>query len=323
MAVGQKHIAESLGVSIALVSRVLSGQAREIGIAEKTIERVEKMAREVGYVPNAAALTLKGKSTRTIGVAVYDFTDPYFDRLIQQIQIQAHERNYSIMLAGFLNRVPDDQDLQALHKHAIDGLIVLGSELDATWPATFHHLPIARIGLGSPSENSVRITIDEEDAARKLIGHLQEKGFHNLASISSLLATHGLRQNAIKREAEKAGMNLNPIASRTLDPFSAGREVASILPDLMQNTDAMVCTSDQTAMGVLHALTDAGIKSPGRIAVTGFDDIPAGERFIPSITTIRQPFAEMVRHAFEAILSPPIDPREVLLPGSLVVRKTT
>jgi len=108
MTISQKQIAEKLGVSIALVSRVLSGKAVEIGIAPETIARVLATAEEMGYVPSAAALALKGKSTRTIGVTVYDFNDPFFGALIKQIQILAHEHNYSLILAGFLNRNPND-----------------------------------------------------------------------------------------------------------------------------------------------------------------------------------------------------------------------
>ena len=88
MAVSQKQIAERVGVSIALVSRVLSGKARDVGIAEATIEKELKVAEEIGYVPSAAALTLKGKSSRTIGVVVYDFLDPFFGAMIDQLQAQ-------------------------------------------------------------------------------------------------------------------------------------------------------------------------------------------------------------------------------------------
>ena len=106
MAVSQKQVAERVGVSIALVSRVLSGKARDVGIAQSTIERVMQVATEMGYVPNAAALTLKGKATRTIGVVVYDFKDPFFGAIIEELQAQAHEHGYSLVLAGFKKRVP-------------------------------------------------------------------------------------------------------------------------------------------------------------------------------------------------------------------------
>lgn len=137
MAVSQKQIAERLGVSIALVSRVLSGKAREVGIADATVERVMKVAEEMGYVPSAAALTLKGKASRTIGVVVYDFRDPFFGAIIEQLQAQAHEQDYSLVLAGFKGRHPESSDLAPLHKHAIDGLVVIGSADRSEWLAGF------------------------------------------------------------------------------------------------------------------------------------------------------------------------------------------
>ena len=321
MAVSQKQIAEKMGVSIALVSRVLSGKAAEIGIAPDTIDRVLKAAGEMGYVPSAAALTLKGKSTRTIGVAVYDFNDPFFGALIKQIQVQAHEHNYSLILAGFLSRIPDEQDLLALHKHSIDGLIVLGSDSEARWLHDFHQLPVARIGHGSDTENSVRITVDEEDAARKLVEHLAARGSKSLACISGPMSAHRLRQIALKGAAESAGMRFASILSDQKDPFTAGLLSTQNLLETTLDVDALVCATDQIAMGSLHALANAKVDVPGAVAVTGFDDIPAASQFIPPLTTIHQPFAEMVQQAFQAVIEPS-RPTTVLSKGKLITRQT-
>ena len=321
MAVNQKQIAEKMGVSIALVSRVLSGKASEIGIAPDTIDRVMKAAREMGYVPSAAALTLKGKSTRTIGVAVYDFNDPFFGALIKQIQVQAHEHNYSLILAGFLSRIPDEQDLLALHKHSIDGLIVLGSETEACWLDDFRQLPVARIGHGSDMENSVRISVDEEDAARQLVEHLAARGRDRLVCISGSLSPYPLRQNALKKAAASAGLRFSSVLSEEKDPFIAGLQAARNLLGTGLNADALVCATDQIAMGSLHALAGAGIDIPGRVAVTGFDDIPAASQFIPPLTTIRQPLTEMVHAAFKSIVDQS-RPNMIASAGKLVIRQT-
>jgi len=301
MAVSQKQIAEQLGVSIALVSRVLSGRAVEIGIAPDTIGRVIKAAEEMGYVPSAAALSLKGKSTRTIGVAVYDFNDPFFGALIKQIQTQAHEHNYSLVLAGFLSRSPDRQDLQSLHKHAIDGLVVLGSDSAAEWLQDFSHLPIARIGHGAAKEASLKIAVDEDDAARQLVEHLTGQGRENMICISGQLPAHRLRQEALVKAANTADVQLAAIASDEKESFAVGLQVTQQLLEEEFDADALICTTDQIAMGALHALHDAGVNIPEQVAVTGFDDIPAAAQFIPAITTVRQPLKEMVRQAFLAI----------------------
>jgi DNA-binding LacI/PurR family transcriptional regulator len=321
MAVSQKQIAEKLGVSIALISRVLSGKAAEIGIAPDTIERVLKAAEEMGYVPSAAALSLKGKTTRTIGVTVYDFNDPFFGALIKQIQTQAHEHNYSLILAGFLSRTPGEQDLQPLHKYALDGLLVLGSDTQAEWLKDFSHLPVARLGHGSAEEASLKVTVDEDDAADRLIRHLAAGGRKNLLCISGPLPAHRLRQAALEKTASAAGLALRTVISGEKDPFAAGLLVTQQLLADSPTADALICATDQIAMGALHALHNAGIEVPGTMAVTGFDGIPAAAQFIPPITTICQPIKEMVRRAFEAVIEP-AEPQTIYLPGTLVVRKS-
>ena len=321
MAVSQKQIAEKLGVSIALVSRVLSGRALEIGIAPDTIEKVLKTAADLGYIPSAAALSLKGKPTRTVGVTVYDFNDPFFGALIKQIQIQAHEHNYSLVLAGFLNRIPDGQDLQSLHKHTLDGLVVLGSDTEAGWLQNFSSLPVARIGHGSASEASLKITVDEQDAAGQLIRHLTAGERTRPVCISGPLPAHRFRLNALKAAAVAAGVQLEVIQSEEKNPFIAGLRVTQQLLESALTADALICATDQIAMGALHALHDAKISVPSKIAVTGFDDIPAAAQFIPPLTTVRQPLEEMVRTAFQAILDPGAA-QTVYLKGKLIVRET-
>lgn len=317
MAVSQKQIAKKLGVSIALVSRVLSGKATNIGIAPDTIKRVLVTAQKMGYVPSAAALALKGKTTRTLGVVVYDFKDPFFGALIEQLQMQARAHGYSLVLAGFLKRIPDKQDLHPLHKHAIDGLIVLGSDNKAWWLEDFRPFPVARIGHGG-AEQSVCVKIDEENAGRLLITHLIQNGRKRLLFLSANLPAHRIRQKTFERVAASCGVDLLTEESTERDAFSAGMQVAL---DRRHDVDALLCATDQVAMGALHALNKAGIYVPEQISITGFDDIPAAARFLQPITTIRQPIKEMVRQAFAAIVQPSA-PQEILLPGQLIRRTT-
>lgn len=323
MAVSQKQIAEEVGVSITLVSRVLSGKAAEIGISAETIERVSKIAEAMGYVPSAAALTLKGKSTRTIGVVVYDFNDPFLGALIKQIQIQAHEHNYSLVLAGFLSRIPDEQDLQSLHKHAIDGVIVLGSDdAEAPWLKSFSHLPVARIGHGAPTEGSFRITVDDVDAATQLIKHLIDRNRRHPVFIGAPLPAHRLRRTAFEQAAKASGIEIHTIMSTDKDAVGAGRDCARRVLETLPDTDALLCANDRVAIGALQTLHETQCEVPRRIAVTGFDGIAAAQQFIPAITTIEQPLQEIVRRAFKAIFEPSQN-TETLLPGRFIARQTT
>ncbi|WP_372796837.1 LacI family DNA-binding transcriptional regulator [Pontiella sp.] len=315
MAVSQKQIAERVGVSIALVSRVLSGKAREVGIAEATIAKVMKAAEEMGYVPSAAALTLKGKSSNTIGVVVYDFKDPFFGAMIEELQSQAHGRGYSLVLAGFQQRIPEAADLAPLLKHAIDGLIILGSEDDSEWMKAFRDIPVVRIGHGRAEEQTVRMSIDEDDAADQLLRYLSGQGLHKLAFIHEHFAAHRVRFQALEKRAEAYGCSVRRVLSDGW-AFEAGRkETEAILA--ANGIEAIVCATDKIAMGALHAMHDADRRLP----VTGFDDIPAAAQFLPPITTIRQPYVEIAAKAFEAAVEP-ASTGMMLFKGELKVRKS-
>ncbi|MDF7807022.1 LacI family DNA-binding transcriptional regulator [Pontiellaceae bacterium B12219] len=313
MAVSQKQIAARVGVSIALVSRVLSGKAREVGIAEATISKVLKTAEEMGYVPSAAALTLKGKSSRTIGVVVYDFRDPFFGTIIEKLQARAHEQDYSLVLTGFKGRQPDVSDLAPLHKHAIDGLIVLGSSESSDWLSGFSDMPIARIGHGNRAEPGVRVSIDEKQAAGQIIDYLISRGWKRIHFIGSNLFVHSVRFHALENAAKRRAVMLDR-HNLACDGFEAGLQAAQAISD---DDVALVCATDVIAMGALHALHNAGKVLP----VVGFDDIPAAAQFIPPITTIQQPLTELVKQAFGVMIDS-YEKTEVMLTGRLVIRQT-
>ncbi len=256
-------------------------------------------------------------------MAVYDFNDPFFGALIKQIQAQAHEHNYSLILAGFLNRSPDVKDLQALHKYALDGLIVIGTDLNAAWLKGFTNLPVARIGHGGTDEQSFRVATDETAAAELLIRHLLNKGCKRPVYLHAYLPAHRIRKEYFEEAARRTGAILATAPSLKRDPFAAGMQSARQLLAAGRRVDAFICATDQVAMGALHALHDAGVHVPEEVAVTGFDDIPAAVQFIPLITTIRQPIGKMVRLAFKAVIdADSATPGPTLLPGKLVARQS-
>ena len=316
MPVKQKDIAEKLGCSLSLVSRVLSGQAKDIGISKGTEEKVLQMAKELGYVPNAAALTLKGKATHTIGVVVYDFKDPYFSSAIDYLQEQAHEHGYSLLLVGFRNRYPDRTDLLPLHKHQIDGVIALGSDAEFGWLKDFRNIPVARIGHGDSHEKTVRIITDEKQAADKLIKYITETGHKSLICIKQPIQVYEQRCEFFTEAAKKYGTKITSVSSKEKEPFEAGFEIAQKHINSDNLPDVFVCACDRIALGAASALIRNGIKKP---IVTGFDDIPATRQSYPPITTIRQPLRKMAAEAFKAIIEKK-KPQLITLPGKLIVR---
>lgn len=319
MNVSQKQIAEKLGVSISLVSRVLSGRAKEIGIAQPTIDKVLAVAHEMGYVPNVAAQSLKGKSTRTIGVVVYDFKDPFFGTMVHHLNVLAHDNDYTLLLVGFQNRTPDERDLQPLSKFALDGIIAVGSDFTENWLANFGRLPCARIGFGSDKIKSLKITSDDRAGYEQLAEHLKSTKVQRIAFLGSDTTIHRTRSDFFQRATPAFKTQHLFAEKQQRSSFEIGRSLAN---KLIQSDcpDALVCANDRIAMGAIHAANEAGIRVPDDLRVIGYDDIPTAAQFIPPLTTIRQPIAAIAEEAFHAVTSGPCPSETRLLASELVIR---
>lgn len=326
MKVTQKDIAKRIGSSTSLVSRVLSGQAHKIGVNPKKIEEIFRVAKEMNYVPSPAALVLKGKKTRTIGLVVYDFYDPYFAMLIGDIQELAHIHNYSTLLVGFLNRKPKDSDLMPLYKHSVDGIIILGTGGDLTWTDSFKDIPIARIGHGEHPNLTLSVGVDENDAMRKIFSHLKcDLNLRNAAYASRSMTAHEMRRKAVVESSKSCGIEVELLTPSEKDSdFAAGIEIAGKILENGRDKlpQAVVCATDTIAMGIIKRFHETGIKVPEEVVIVGFDDITTAANYIPAITSFRQPTKRFAQECFNAI----IDKNESLansVEGELIIRKSS
>ena len=326
MKVTQKDIAQKMGVSTSLVSRVLSGQAYKIGVNQQKIDAIMRAAREMNYVPSSAALVLKGKKTRTLGLVVYDFYDPYFSTLIYELQEQAHIHGYSTLLVGFLNRRAKHSDLLPLLKHSVDGIIVLGSFGDLSWTDAFSNIPILRIGHGEHKNISFSVSVDEGDAMGKILSHLKrDVGAENAVYVSTGENTHVARRKAFEAVAGEMSMKFsNLIVGTEGNSFKAGCLAAR---EMLKNgakslPQSIVAANDTIAMGLIKQFIESGVSVPGDVVIAGFDDIPMAANYIPSITSFRQPVKIFAQKCYERMADESLPSRNEL-EGELIVRKST
>jgi LacI family transcriptional regulator len=328
----QKYIAQKLGISVTLVSRVLSGKAHEIGAAAATAESIQQTAAALGYVPNASARALKGAPSRTLGVVVYDFEDPFLGAIIGALQRLAHTHEHTLVLVGFEQRRVDAKALMPLAKHGLSGLIVVGSGSDDTWldPFRARRLPVARIGAGAITKEAC-VTVDSAAGIKALIDHLARQGIRSAGFVGDQHPAHEERLRCFITQAAACGIQTRPEWQlvRDVPATLAGYEGALALFDLPGKTRprALVAASDAIAIGALRALQERQISVPATMAVTGFDDIPFANLLTPALTTIRQPVPAMAQTAFAWVSGQPPSSRaarkpHVLLPGELIVRES-
>lgn len=330
--VTQKDIARKLGVSVTLVSRVLAGKAHIIGAAATTAESIRTTAEAMGYVPNATACVLKGAPSRTLGVVVYDFEDPFLGAITGALHHLAHARDYTLVLVGFEQRRVDAQALRLLSKHGISGLIVVGSGSNDDWLDVFRtrSIRMARIGSG-PTANQVAVATDNADGMEKLLTHLRHKGYLRAGFIGSQHPSHQERLSLFTAITTRLGISTRPEWQTTLaDPstltgYSAARELFARQRHALPR--ALVAANDAIAIGVLRAAQEHRLRVPDDIAVTGFDGIPFADMITPALTTVRQPLQAMTRTAFEWVTgettSATIKEPVILLQGDLIIREST
>lgn len=290
-----------MGVSISLVSRVLSGSAREIGVPADTISEVERVSREMGYVPNRAAQALKGKSTKTIGVVVYDFKDPFFSDFVGTLQDKLHSKGYSTILVGFSDRQINERDLTPLRQHILDAVIILGSDFSGSVHPGVQVAPIFRVGHSVEGEESMSYCPDEKAAAEDLSDYLGTVSANRILILGGDLSHHKIRADAMQEAFLKKGLEVECQLLKEKPFFEAGRRFARELYDKGTMPDVIVSTIDLAALGVMKGLLQKGVSIPNDIRVTGFDDIHFSQQFFPSLTTFSQPMGEVVDRILERI----------------------
>lgn len=330
----QRDIAEKLGVSVSLVSRVLSGKAEAIGVSPDTIQRVRATAQRMGYVPNAQARMLKGAPAMTLGVLVYDFEDPFFGAVIGALQAQAGESGYSLVLAGFHRRQVAQRDLEPLLKHRIDGLVIVGSGELGEWVEPFrrHDTPMVRIGTGPLPDDVAEVGVDEQAGMRMLVQHLVDLGHRRIGYIGGAGSYQPQRYLAFRQALEDRRQTLEESCQALEDPayapggghvseagYAATRALLGRGEDL---PTALVAASDVVALGVLRALGEAGHRVPDDVSVAGFDDLALSAMASPPLTTIHQPFEAFAEEAVAFLTGSKCAEQPLLLEPRLVIRSS-
>lgn len=321
-------IARVLNMSEATVSRALRGRPE---IREQTKGLVRRVARDLGYVPNAAARSLARQASRTLGLLVPDVTDPIHGLVVAGFGRVAESRGYTvIMLDGSRDDARRTRGIQTLLEHQAQGVAFCGAMVSPREAVTdlfpahaVFVLPEGPDEIGPDEISLGRIRADDEHGVHRLVEHLLEAGRKRLSYVNGPdIASNRIRRRAVLKALEAAGIEprlrdyyATTLADAELDQVA--RLVASERPD------ALICYDDKMALHLLDALRRHGIAVPDDVAVTGFDGIPFAAIANPPLTTVVQPaelLGETAAHAlFDAIESgsPPAD---VTLPVTLAVR---
>jgi LacI family transcriptional regulator len=330
-------VAKRAGVSIASVSRVLNGLGSP---RADTRERVMRAVQDLSFVPDGAARALSNGLKEVVGVVFRrggetliegeDESFLFIDVINRGIEVGARRRGFDLLISS----VGFNDDNVAVRIAALagkaDGLILHDRMLSAVGIARLADMvPIVTLA-GSPTPASMNVRCDNEYGIRELVRHLViDHGYRSLGYVSgrSDSPDNQTRSRAFETEAATAGAEIDtgPAWQGNYSAAGGANVVTSLVDAGRKLPRAILCANDQTALGLIHALAQRGIKVPQDVAVTGFDDVPVARHLHPPLTTVRQPMQELGATAFDVLfarISAGGGTADTVLPVELIVRES-
>jgi LacI family transcriptional regulator len=317
------------------VSKVVSGQASQARIHPVTIERVRAVVRQMGYVPNQTARSLRAQRTGQIGVVMGGPYHPdmpvtlWLDgTLLTGLSLAAREHHLPAMV---LYPEADDEAVFNPARYLdgrIDGLLVrcvMRSEdrlLHLVDPA---RLPIVAVWRQSVPDNVGYADIDHYGGACLAVQHLLGLGHRRIAYLGPDLDDDNLHF-ALRYRGYCATLQAVGIEPRTEWHARENTGILALLRGAPPIT-AVFASQDLRAADLATALMAVGLRIPEDISLVGFDDFPDANLSAGGLTTIRQPISEMgtqaIRNLMALIKGAPASACRTLVPAPLVVRHST
>ena len=333
-----KDVAREARVSVTTASVALSGRPTAIPVGEETRRRVLAASVALDYRPNPFARSLRTGRSRTLGLMVTTISDPFTGEVVQAMDAVARERGYRtvLMLSGMGLSTEGQPDInEATGLRFVDGVLLLGFQLLGYAPfpsvAACHRGTITAIA-NDPDLPSFAVDVDGRYGVHTALRHLHSLGHRRLGMVydPQHLAMRD-RRAAFDEFVREAGLPTVPGAVGVSEAgyYEGGKVSAEYLLALPQPPTAILAANDQLAIGAMHAAWRRGLRVPADLSIVGFDDVPVAQYLSPSLTTVRQPMAEMGRRITETLINflegernpPPVE--DALLQPELVIRDSS
>lgn len=322
-------VAAKAGVSRALVSIVFRDQP---GAGRETRERVLRVADEIGYRPdNAARLLARGRS-RTLGV-MFTVHQIFQADLVEGIYAEAERLGYEVLLSATGPGRGEAKAVEALLSHRCEAVILLGpgapdSDLDALGQRTV----TVSVGRRVPRAHVDSVHTAEGKGVRQAMDHLVEWGHRRIVHIDGGRGPGSAERRrayraAMRRHGLESEMRVIPGEHTEQSGIETGRLLVAERDRGLPPPTAVLAGNDRCAMGLLMALTRAGVEVPRDLSVVGYDDSHLSHLMPIGLTTVRQDALLMAEHAVrfavERLEDGELEPREAVLDSKLVVRGTS
>lgn len=320
-------VAQHAGVSIATVSRALSGNRP---VSEKLRLRVQSSADELGYKVNLVGRALRQRKTSTLGLVIPDLENPFFSSLAQNISRSFAASEIDVVVASSDNDIEQERRaVTAFLGRQVDACVVIPSDEVGSAEAVMlasSHVTTIQFDRSVPSAPIPFVGCDNSAGMRLVSEHIdQSVDIHR----RPVVFVGGGESSSSGRERSAAFLTLRPSVDHFEGRFSFewGQVAAKQILDRGTSAGTIVTAADVIALGVISVLLSSGYRIPEDFRVIGFDDVGVSYLAHPTLTTIRQPVADMT-DAIKRVVAgeAPPGPRaeqKTLFEPTLVVRESS
>ena len=322
-------VARVAGVSVASASRALNGHA----VTPDMQRRVLAAAEQLGYVPDAAARSLRERRTGQLAFAMADIGNPFYVAMMGGIESLTRAEGYRLLVHSTGGDPADEVSMvESMSRRYVDGLIITPIRItDGLLRALARSASPIVVVCDLPERSLTdSVLTDNASGVDLAVKHLLASGRRRLAMVNGPPETMpgAVRGRAFQEALAAAGMTVDPASIECATDFThtAGQAAARRLLSRSQ-PDAVMCANDLIAVAVIRTLAENGQHVPDDVAVAGIDDTELAAFHLPSITSVSLESAALgkaaARMLLDRIADPDLPPRREVLAPRLVVREST
>lgn len=329
-----KDIAIQAQVSISTVSFVLNNKGPQMAISKLKIEKVKEIAKNLGYIPNMIASSLRTGKTKSIGLIVEDISNQFFSELAKVIEDQARILGYKIFYCSTNNDdVRTNELIQSLLQANVDGFIITptaGSEKNIDHLIQLNK-PVVLIDRYFPHKNVSYVVMDNYEAATEAANLLISEGFKNIALVNN---TSGMIQMQLREKGYMDALKKAAIYKEALVlhlPFQSTelQRIEELVSFFKKNTeiDAVIFSANYMGLAGLQAFKQMKYILPKDISIISFDDHASFRLHTPTISIIEQPIESLAIKVVEILMEQINNEKEfkvhkIMQKGKLILRES-
>ncbi|HPJ03301.1 MAG TPA: LacI family DNA-binding transcriptional regulator [Candidatus Limiplasma sp.] len=293
MAATMKDIAKMTGLGLATISKYLNGGK----VRPKNQKLIDDAVRELRFVPNEFARSLKTRQSRTIGVVIPELGNQFITSIITTMEDLLRQHDYAVIVCDCRTDAKREKDAVSflIHKR-VDGLINMPTDTSGEHlrPALDAGIPIVLVDriLKSFSGKVSAVVVDNVDAAEKAVRHLLEEGHQDIGLIlgnERIYTTQKRREGYLNAYEEFHASPREELIRFSDYTMEGGYRQMKALLKLPAPPTAVFVTNYEMTLGAMIALNEAGLTVPDDISLIGFDKLDLFGAMFPNLTLVKQP----------------------------------